>query len=269
MESLSGGGKFCLWLNRTKVYSASEISDNLDIAALLGYFKGGSLIDWLLENGGEKYAKQLEKLSPDASDIREKFEEIFIGSTAPYKELGAAPAVRSGSGFAVGCSYKSSFKGGSFVGSFAGTSAASFAGSFSRTSAGSFNLSSFFAKFGSGSFFRYSRSFYNYTGSFYLNFLFGSGFHEWEWEWEQFFGSFYKGSFVFGSGGLIKRLRLMRSSGSFNFGSYKFGSYGSMNGQALKIPPFSPEFLDEYDRIMLESLFGCPLNQFGYGIHNI
>lgn len=247
MESLSGGGKYCLWLNRKKVYSASEISENLDIAALLGYFTGGSLIDWLLENGGENYAKKLEKLSPDDPDIREKFEYIFGGRSAPYKELGAAPAVRSGSGgLAAGCSYKSSFKGGSFA----------------RTSAGYFNLSSFFVKFGSGSFF-------NYTGSFYLGLLFGSGFHEWEWEWERFFGSFNKGSFVFGSGGLMKRLRLMRSSGSFDFGSYKFGSYGSLNVQALEIPPFSPEFLDEYDRIMLESLFGCPLNQFGYGIHNI
>lgn len=251
MESLSGRGKFCLWLNRKKVYSASEISENLDVAALLGYFTGGSLIDWLLENGGENYAKQLEKLSPDAPDIREKFEYIFGGSTAPYKELGAAPAVRSEGGcFAVGCSYKSSFKGGSFAGSFA------------RTFAGSFNLSSFFVKFGSGGFF-------NYTGSFYLGLLFGSGFHEWEWEWERFFGSFYKGSFVFGSGGLMKRLWLMRSYGSFDFGSYKFGSNGSQNGQALENPPFSPEFLDEYDRIMLESIFGCPLNQFGYGIHNI
>lgn len=126
MESLSGGGKFCLWLNRKKVYSASEISENLDIAALLGYFAGGSLIDWLLENGGEEYAKQLEKLSPNDPDIREKFEEIFIGSTAPYKELGTAPAVRSGSGIAAGCSYKSSYKGGSFAGSFSRTSAGSF-----------------------------------------------------------------------------------------------------------------------------------------------
>lgn len=264
MESLSGGGKFCLWLNRKKVYTASEISENLDIAALLGYFKGGSLIDWLLENGGEKYAKQLKKLSPDAPDICEKFEYIFGGKSAPYKELGAAPAVCSGSGIAVGCSYKSSFKGGSF--------SRTFAGSFSRTSAGSFNLSSFFAKFGSGSFFSSSGSFFSYSGSFYLNFLFGSGFYEWEWEWERFFSSFYKGSFVFGSGGLMKRLWLMRSSGSFNFGSYKFGKFGSggsQNGQSFVAPPFSPEFLDEYDRIMLESLFGCPLNQFGYGIHNI
>ncbi len=251
MESLSGRGKFCLWLNRQKVYSASEISENLDVAALLGYFKGGSLIDWLLENGGENYARQLEKLSPDDPDIREKFEYIFGGITAPYKELGAAPAVRSGSGgSAVWRSFRSSFKGGSFAGSFAGTSA------------GSFNLSSFFVKFGSGSFF-------NYTGSFYLNLLFGSGFYEWEWEWERFFGSFYNGSFVLGSGGLMKRLWLMKSSGSFDFGSYKFGSYGSLNVQALEIPPFFPGILDEYDRIMLESLFGCPLNQFGYGIHNI
>ena len=117
-----------------------------------------------------------------------------------------------------------------------------------------------------------SGSFYNYIGSFYLgSFLFGSGFHEWEWEWEQFFSSFFNTSFRFGSG-ISARLAFLRSFGSYRFGSYNFGSFkGTGSFSAANLPEL-PEFLrnlDEYDRIMLMSLYGCPLNQFGYGIHNI
>lgn len=247
-----------LWLNRRKVFSASEISDNLDTASLLGYFAAGSLVEWLYEHGGEKYAKKLEKLSPSDNDIREKIEAVFSGKPTVYRKLGSESAVKYASGGISGSSYRPS----------------SMRGSFRFGSGGSFVLSSFLKNFRTS-----SGSFYNYIGSFYLgSFLFGSGFHEWEWEWEweQFFGSFFRTSFRFGSG-LSARLAFLRSFGSFNFGSFGFGSFnfGSFRGNgsfgAANLPEL-PEFLrnlDEYDRIMLMSLYGCPLNQFGYGIHNI
>ena len=241
-----------LWLNRRKIFSASEICDNLDTASLLGYFAAGSLVEWLYEHGGEKYAKKLEKLSPADKDIREKIEQVFKGKPVAYRTFGSEIPAKC------------------FLGS------GSARGSFSFGS-GSFLLSSFLKNFRTG-----SGSFYNYIGSFYLgSFLFGSGFHEWEWEWEIFFGSFFNTSFRFGSG-LSARLAFLRNFSSFNFGSFSFGSYrfgsynfGSFKGagsfSAANLPEL-PEFLrnlDEYDRIMLISLYGCPLNQFGYGIHNI
>lgn len=256
-----------LWLNRRKVFSASEICDNLDTASLLGYFAAGSLVEWLYEHGGEEYAKKLEKLSPTDPDIRGKIEAVFKGKPTAYRKLGSENAVKCGSGNLSCCSYRPSSMRGSF-----------------RFGSGSFVLSSFLRNFRTS-----SGSFYNYVGSFYLgSFLFGSGFHEWEWEWEweKFFSSFFNTSFRFGSG-ISARLAFLRSFGSFNigsfsFGSYRFGSYifgsfnlGSFRGNgsfdAVNLPEL-PEFLqnlDEYDRIMLLSLYGCPLNQFGYGIHNI
>lgn len=250
-----------LWLNRRKIFSASEISDNLDTASLLGYFAAGSLVEWLYEHGGEEYAKKLEKLSPADPDIRGKIETVFTGKPAAYRKLGSENAVKRGSGSPLCCSYRPS----------------SARGSFRLGSGGSFVLSSFLKSFQTS-----SGSFYNYVGSFYLgSFLFGRGFHEWEWEWEKFFGSFYRGSFYLGSG-FSARLAFLRSFGSFHFGSFsigsyrfgsfKFGSFGGNGSWGVENPLWLPLFLqnlDEYDRIMLMSLYGCPLNQFGYGIHNI
>lgn len=249
-----------LWLNRRKVFYASEISDNLDTASLLGYFAAGSLVEWLYEHGGEEYAKKLEKLSPSDNDIREKIEQVFKGKPVAYRTLGSEKSAKCALGSLSCGSYRPSSMRGSF-----------------RLGSGSFLLSSFLKSFRTG-----SGSFYNYVGSFYLgSFLFGSGFHEWEWEWEweKFFGSFFNTSFSFGSG-LLARLAFLRnfgSFGSFSFGSYRFGSFnfGSFKGAGSfgaanlpELPPFLQN-LDEYDRIMLLSLYGCPLNQFGYGIHNI
>lgn len=254
-----------LWLNRRKVFSADEICDNLDTASLLGYFAAGSLVEWLYEHGGEVYAKKLEKLSPADPDIRGKIERVFKGKPTAYRKLGSESAAKFASSRISCCSYRPSSMRGSF-----------------RFGSGSFLLRSFLRSLRTS-----SGGFYNYVGSFYLgSFLFGSGFHEWEWEWEKFFGSFFKTSFRFGSG-ISARLAFLRSFGSyrfgsFNFGSFRFGSYrfGSYNFGSFKGTgsfgvenlPELPEFLknlDEYDRIMLLSLYGCPLNQFGYGIHNI
>lgn len=239
-----------LWLNRRKVFSASEICENLDTASLLGYFAAGSLLEWLYEHGGEDYAKKLEKLSPADKDIREKIERIFTGKPVAFKKFGSENPVKCASG---SCS-ASSYRAGSARGSF-------------RFGSGSFLLSSFLKSFRTG-----SGSFYNYIGSFYLgSFLFGSGFHEWEWEWEweKFFGSFFSTSFRFSSG-ISARLAFLRNFGSF--GSFNFGSFKETGSFGVENLPELPEVfrnLDEYDRIMLMSLYGCPLNQFGYGIHNI
>lgn len=249
-----------LWLNRRKVFSASEICDNLDTASLLGYFAAGSLVEWLYEHDGEDYAKKLEKLSPADKDIQEKIAAVFRGKPVAFKKFGSEIPVKCVSGSGSASSYKPSSMRSSF-----------------RFGSGSFLLSSFLKSFRTG-----SGGFYNFIGSFYLgSFLFGSGFHEWEWEWEQFFSSFFNTSFRFGSG-IAAKLAFLRNFGSFQFGSYRFGSYrfGSFNfGSFVGNGSFSaanlpelPEFfqnLDEYDRIMLMSLYGCPLNQFGYGIHNI
>lgn len=233
-----------LWLNRRKVFSADEICDNLDTASLLGYFAAGSLVEWLYEHGGEEYARKLEKLSPADKDIQEIIAAVFRGKPVAFKKFGSEIPVKCASGSTSASSYKpssiSSSMRGSFLRSF-------------RTSSGSF---------------------YNYIGSFYLgSFLFGSGFHEWEWEWEweKFFGSFFNTSFRFGSG-IAAKLAFLRNFGSYRFGSYNFGSFGGTGSFDAGNLPELPEFLqnlDEYDRIMLMSLYGCPLNQFGYGIHNI
>lgn len=237
-----------LWLNRRKVYSAKEIRENFDAASLFGYFAAGSLVEWLREHGGADCADKLECLSLDDPDIIGKIAAVFDGKSVGYKTLGGADKGASGTVSGGGqCSFRGK------IGS---------AGALSALKNGSFGV-------GSGAF-----------GSFWKSgsFAFGSGFYEWEWEWERLFGSFSKGSFMFGSG-YAARLALLKKYGSFGFGSFGTGSFGSFlfdlfgevkNGSFIgrKLPDFLAN-LDEYDRIMLISLYGCPLNRFGYGIHNI
>ncbi len=237
-----------LWLNRRKVYSAKEIRENFDAASLFGYFAAGSLVEWLREHGGADYADKLECLSLDDPDIIGKIAAVFDGKSVGYKTLGGADKGASGTVSGGGqCSFRGK------IGS---------AGALSALKNGSFGV-------GSGAF-----------GSFWKSgsFAFGSGFYEWEWEWERLFGSFSKGSFTFGSG-YAAWLALLKKYGSFGFGSFGTGSFGSFsldlfgkvkNGSFIgrKLPDFLAN-LDEYDRIMLISLYGCPLNRFGYGIHNI
>ena len=237
-----------LWLNRRKVYSAKEIRENFDAASLFGYFAAGSLVEWLREHSGADYADKLECLSLDDPDIIGKIAAVFDGKSVGYKTLGGADKGASGTVSGGGqCSFRGK------IGS---------AGALSALKNGSFGV-------GSGAFGSFLKS-----GSF----AFGSGFYEWEWEWERLFGSFSKGSFTFGSG-YAAWLALLKKYGSFGFGSFGMGSFGSFsldlfgevkNGSFIgrKLPDFLAN-LDEYDRIMLISLYGCPLNRFGYGIHNI
>ncbi len=223
-----------LWLGRKKVFSAKDIADNLDIASLRGYFLAGSLIPWLETNGGADYAAELSRIPLDAPDLNDKIAAVF-GSKKPKKAgfafgAGACPAAVRGGG--------SSFSAGSFPSSFP---------------KGSFTVGSFalvLGSFGAGSFGSY-RGIGSYKG-------FGSGMHEWEWEW-----LVRRGSFSYGSGGSFRGLG---SAGSFKgLGSGIAAELASGSYRGVPVCMSS----DEYDRIMYETLAKCPLNRFGYGIHNI
>lgn len=273
-----------LWLNKRKIRRASEIPENLDVASLRGYFLAGSLLDWLLENGGERYAKRLKRLSPDDPALNEKLAAVFggeadLGETDLGKALSSTP--REGSQTQGG-----------------------FTGSFPSGPAGSFSpRSSFrFTEFGSGSFsYEWLTSFGGFWefleklglfGSFSLtSWSFGSfgKFHEWEWEWlfELYKrwqgGSFALSTLMFGSFRQWEwewLLRFFGSAGSFSLTSFSsfgagFGSFDvfgilSKNLGSFELRKFLENLkLDEYDRIMFETLMMCPLDRFGYGIHNI
>lgn len=252
-----------LWLNRRKIYTAAEIQGNLDVASLRGYLLGGALIEWLNEHGGKRYANKLAKLSPDDEKLNEKIAAVFGTRPSPFKELNGSD---TGVDFPV-------------FGDQSGTSSAVIGSmllsSYPIGHEGSYNyaaLSSFgsFADnsytFGSNISWEQWLSALFGGGSFSLNsFTFTSGvFHEWEWEWLYRllfgYGSFSAGSFAFGSFILESLLKLFRS----RFGS--FGGSGSF-GSLFPAPDALP--FDEYDLIMLKTLADCPLDRFGYGIHNI
>lgn len=266
-----------LWLNRRKIRHASEISENIDIAALRGYFLAGSLEKWLCENGGESYAEKLAAISPDDGQLNEKLAEIFGEATAPMIKLTSAedepqdvpvmPALPTSG------SYIRFFESGSAAHRMFGS-----LGSFGiRGSFGGFSellkmLQS--GRFGSGGSFTFGsysqwawlfELFWKSYGSFTFGSFTTTSFHEWEWEWLlRLFGGY--GSFGAASFGFS----------SFDVWSVLFGSYGSFghigSGSFAAAKAFSPDklpFLDEYDKIMLETLMICPLDRFGYGIHNI
>lgn len=262
-----------LWLNRRKIFSADEISANFDIAAIRGYFLGGSLAVWLASHGGEEYSRAVSQLDPNDPCLNDRLTEIFTGKgcdvpTHKADEFRGIPSAPASGSFGTG-----SFNGeyGSFAGGSFGYGSRSWAwdwewewrfGSF-RKGLGSFSYGSFgYGSFNYGSFSR---------GSFRL----------WEWEWEWRFGSFRKaqssfnyGSFGYGSFGALGSY--MYGYGSFNYGSFggsfrfPFGLFGgesgSFRGTAGSFAMLTP---DEYDEIMYRTLGMCPLNRFGYGIHLI
>ncbi len=277
-----------LWLNRRKIYTAAEIAGNPDVASLRGYLLAGTLIEWLGEHGGKRYAKKLSALSPDDDQLNEKIAEIFGIRSSPFKELSGENAKVNAENSppfpdsSIGA-FLSSYPIGS-AGSYNYAALSSF-GSFQSLlqlseSYGSYTLSSFGSfSFGSSSGWEWLyRLLFGY-GSFSVNsFTFGS-FHQWEWEWLYRllfgYGSFSAGSFGSFSGWeWLYRLLFgygSFSANSFSFGSFSFeellrlfsgyGSFGSGTARAFSI--------DEYDLIMLQTLANCPLDRFGYGIHNI
>lgn len=279
-----------IWLNRRKIFSADEISANFDIAAIRGYFLGGSLINWLNAHGGEDYALALAEVSPSDPALNDKLTNIFTHKSCD------TPVHKADENLIRTIDL---LKGGVPVTG----SAQSVCGSYPE---GSFGQSSFTQ--GSGSYLL------NYGSFSYGSFSYGSfgsfrRIREWEWEW--CFGSFRSGSFRYGGGSgayLLGSYRGYLGSFSYNFGSYSgaFGSFaynigsfrsgsfgysnfigGSFRGMTLGSFPFDISYgmgsyrgvpvggsfraigSDEYDEIMYRTLNICPLNRFGYGIHLI
>ena len=262
-----------LWLNHRKVYNACDIPDNLDLASLCGYFAAGSLLDWLKTHGGERYAAKLEKISPKDPLLKEKLEEIFGGKPVANKEFGNGACSAENPVF-CGCSQ-------------IGNSSVCFSASrgYPNTSSlprwrmkmissfnfSSYTFSSYLLKIGFGS---AKGGFFSLSSSLSSG-IFG---YEWEWEWERFLSGY--GSFNTTSFGYSSFLSALRAFFAKNYGSRSYGSassryfgsfFGSFNGFALK-NGFGSYILsdsEEYDRILMECVFGCPLNGCGYGIHNI
>lgn len=234
-----------LWLNKRKIRRASEIPENLDVASLRGYYLAGSLLEWLRANGGEEYAEKLSELSPDDTRLNEKLAAVFESEPLPVKALGSecdVPSITTVPTAISMTSSRSSYTSVSFFENIGNS------WRFLQTGA--------FGSFEVGSYSQWAWLFSLFAGS-YGSFTIGSftSFHEWEWEW-------------------IYRL----FGGYSSFDSFYFGSFGSltlnwMSGFFGSFTPFAdiPKLreLDEYDRIMLETLMNCPLDRFGYGIHNI
>jgi len=250
-----------LWLNRKKITSAAQIPDNLDIASLRGYFLAGSLIEWLNEHGGRKYAAKLAKLSANDPSLNDKIARIFGGKPLPAKPLDGASSDRSAGGLTSsfrtgGASFKmpnsfrftdTSFSVFGGLGSAYFSELSSFLAYLSGRSGGSFSVSSFSrwfwellsgnsgGSFVSTSFFSTSFSrwewmwefFRSYSGgSFVSSSFFGASFAQWEWEWLwEFFRSYSGGSFVSSSivGANFSRWEWLRGL----FRSYSGGSFES------------------------------------------
>ena len=129
----------CLWLNRKKISNAAEIIDNFDLAAVRGYFLGGSLSEWLREHGGTVYADRLDKLrtlDPQDPQLNDRLAEVFGVSARAVTEVFCRNAPDNGA-----CAGNN---GGSRCGSFG-----SFSGGF-RGGSGSFNFGSYGVFQGSG-----------------------------------------------------------------------------------------------------------------------
>lgn len=248
--------KCALWLNKQKVFSADEISENLDIAALRGYFLAGTLVPWLRDNGGSEYADRLEALDESAPDLNQRLGEIFgqpAPTVSPFGNGSDAPAC-------IPCGVTLYFGSGGALGSFTLKNGSFRPSSFSPAS---FRIGSGYSEWQWEWLFRRAGSF---TGSYNTSYKgFGSGgFHEWEWEWEwrlKRSGSFTSFS-SFNKGWLY---------GSFNADVFNGVFTGGMMSSFPDIPVGSFRVLtsDEYDRIMYATLANCPLDRFGYGIHNI
>lgn len=258
-----------LWLNKQKVRHASEIPKNLDVASLRGYFLAGSLLKWLRENGGEEYADKLSVVSADDEQLNQKITDIFGGRPLRSKpmqtasdEFSAPPAPTPGK-------TEQNDVRGSMTSSFSAPSSGSFRFiNYGSGSSAYLQFSSFgefwelmqkirtgsFGSFNMGSYSQWEWLFALF-GKSYGSFAFGSfsSFHEWEWEW------FFR---LFTGGG-----------GSFAWTSFSSFYTQFLNGIFGSFSPFADPkrfpVLDEYDRIMLEILFKCPLDRFGYGIHKI
>lgn len=258
-----------IWLCRRKIFSADKINANFDIAAIRGYFLGGSLINWLRAHGGDAYADLLSQLDPSDSALNDKLTEIFTQKKcsvpvhrADENVIRAVDMLKNGDTESPAGSglYGDSFSAGSF-------------GSYLSI----LRWGSFSARYGSFAASSFSRSSFTKT---------------WQWEWEWRFSSFRSGSFRTGSfSGSSFRYRLAGVFGSYSFSSFGLGSYSSnafglgsfrwanfgalplgmlpSSYRGVPLGSFRAMTADEYDEIMYRCLNMCPLDRFGYGIHNI
>ncbi len=284
-----------LWLNRKKIDSAAQIPDNLDVASLRGYFLAGSLIEWLKEHGGKRYAAKLAKLSGDDPSLNEKIAAIFGGAPLPSKPLAGDARCACD----IQCSYFSGIAGSLKLPDW--LSSANLSSGISGSYLSSLEISSFLAYL-SGKY-----------GSFSISGSFGGSFSEWEWEWLWLLSGYSGGSFVsasfsetsfsrwewllrllsgYSGGSFVSAsfsetsfsqwewlLRLLSgySGGSFVSTSFSetgssqwerfFEMFGSVGGGSFSVK--IPLEMNEYDFIMLKTLMICPLDRFGYGIHII
>lgn len=241
--------KCSIWLNRKKIDSAALIPENLDIAALRGYFLGGSLIEWLEEHDGEEYARLLKELSPDDMQLNEKLSAVFGGNAISGKPLDGGGQCEKTAALSEELPQdNSSVTGNSAENSFA-----------ERSSYDMSAISKIFGSYLSGSFSEW----------------------EWEWLWNYYRGS---GSGSFMTGSFYESSYLLNLFEKFYGGSFVQTSSGSFSGFSQwerlsdmltkilnsKCGSFSENNfmgLDEYDYIMLKTLLLCPLDRFGYGIH--
>lgn len=258
-----------IWLCRRKIFSADEINANFDIAAIRGYFLGGSLISWLRAHGGEAYADALSRLDPKDSALNDKLTEIFTQKKcsvpvhrADENVIRAVDMLKNGS---IKSSVGSGLNGGSYP-------AGSLGSYLSMLRWGSFS-----ARYGSFT-----------SGSF----RYGSFLKTWQWEWEWRFSSFKGGSlrnssfrggsFRFGQAGAFGSYSFgsfglgSYSSRAFGFGSFRWANFGALplgmlpsSYRGVPLGSFRAMTADEYDEIMYRCLNMCPLDRFGYGIHNI
>lgn len=238
--------KCALWLCRRRVFSAEEIPASFDLAALRGYFLAGSLVKWLEDNGGARFAKSLRALSANAPDLNERIEEIFCGSINTNKTSKPASPFAGNNGVnAMGfrpcsSSYSTSYK--NFGSAQNGALISSFV---KRHGFGSFEFNSSYRGFGSA---RNKTLLGSFKQQGFGSFIFSTSYKGFgSAQYEQIFGSFADSSFY-----RMQKLweRVLR---------WEQPAQGSFSGL------FLPE--DEYDRIMFLTLAKCPLNRFGYGIH--
>ena len=75
-----------LWFGRCRINNASEITEHFDMAALRGYFLGGSLAEWLREHGGEEQAERLETIDPSDPELDLRLAQVF-GVTAAFSDF--------------------------------------------------------------------------------------------------------------------------------------------------------------------------------------
>ncbi|MCL1822817.1 MAG: hypothetical protein FWG44_01315 [Oscillospiraceae bacterium] len=163
----------CLWLNGVKIWHAEDIKSNFDITSLRGYLSGGSLMPWLIANGGELYVRKLTQTAY-SNDLNARLAYAFGLSEKPPEDYKIVifnpPSIHQNTPLIhLTTPLKSSF--GLWL-----------TGSFQSYSSGSFYTSDSY-RFGSGSFGSYGSfghygSFGSYAfGSCALNHFGGYGVH--------------------------------------------------------------------------------------------